>query len=318
MTAPLVSLCVPTLNRPVLFRRTLKSLVAQEFRDLEIIVVDNASQTEESRQAVEEMNDSRIRYHRHPTRIGMGANWNSAREMARGKYLAIFHDDDFYHPRAVLEMVERLEADPSLAFVHGATLHVDANEVPVNIQDHGWPDRVEGSEFLRRTALHPIQSMVEAQTVMARADAYRAAGPFLLDWIQATDSEMWLRLCQQGAVGFIRRPLVYVGLRPPSTALPGRLIAATEQARVGEAGAKFLKPWERRLARARQDIWLTEVAMWARRKGGTPAMIRQYLWPYLSPVARTAVGMGLDGPLDKVAQATTALLSERRRKAAER
>ena len=41
---------------------------------------------------------------------GLSANWNSARELATGKYVALFHDDDYYHRRCVFEMVERLEA----------------------------------------------------------------------------------------------------------------------------------------------------------------------------------------------------------------
>lgn len=316
---PLVSLCVPTLNRPVLFVRTLRSLLAQDYKNLEIIVVDNASDTEEVRHRVEEMNDPRVRYHRHTERIRVGANWNSALALATGKYVALFHDDDFYHRRCVLEMVERLEADPSLAFIHCVSLHVDANEIPLRIRDHGWDSRVEGSEFIRRTALIPHQSRVEAMTVMARANAYRAAGPFRNDWIQATDTDMWLRLAQQGAVGFIRHPLVYVGIRPPSVAFPKVLIAVREQAEVADMSYAFLtKEWERRLAKARKDIWLAETAMWAKKRGVAPSMIREYLWPHLTPIARRLLDTALDGPLDKVARQATALLVERRRREAER
>ncbi len=83
----------------------LRSLVDQEFRDFEIIVIDNHSEGNATERAVIEMSDPRIRYIRHATRVSMGENWNRGLEEARCDYVGIYHDHDYHHPSMVSEAV---------------------------------------------------------------------------------------------------------------------------------------------------------------------------------------------------------------------
>lgn len=294
---PLVSLCLPTLDRGPLLGRTLRSLAAQTFRDLEILVVDNASATDAAAVLVAELGDERVRYLRQPERVGMGTNWNRALAEARGTYVAVFHDDDVYDPGVVEAQVRRLEGDPALAFIHGPTRHVDESGKPLWICDHGWPARVPGVEFRRRMALHPKRSLVEAQTVMARASAYRAAGPFLEDWILATDAEMWLRLSRQGDVACLPEPMVEVRIRmaTSSDVTPRTIVQLWEKAEVADRMREELSGAERLLARARWDAVLARDLLVVATKG-TPevrAEARRRLVPRLDPVLRPAVDLAL-------------------------
>ncbi|MBD2448996.1 glycosyltransferase family 2 protein [Nostoc sp. FACHB-152] len=110
---PLVSVVIPTYNRPEYLKQAIASAVNQTYQNIEIIVSDNCS-PENPQAIIESFNDSRIRLWRHPKNIGMLPNQMHAFKMARGKYLASLHDDDMWNEDFVAKLVSTLEADPNL------------------------------------------------------------------------------------------------------------------------------------------------------------------------------------------------------------
>lgn len=109
----LVSVVVPTFNRPNYLRIALASAVAQSYRNLEIIVCDNAS-PEDPSGVIAEFKDSRIRLHRNPTNLGPTPNTLMGVEMATGRYLAILGDDDVWRPDFIATLMTPMEADPEI------------------------------------------------------------------------------------------------------------------------------------------------------------------------------------------------------------
>jgi glycosyltransferase involved in cell wall biosynthesis len=110
---PLVTVVLPTLNRPAYLEEALRSAVQQSYRNLEILVRDNASDRSTG-EVVRSFKDERIHYLRHPENIGMTANLLGGFRAARGKYVTTLHDDDFWQPEFLQEMVAVLEANPEL------------------------------------------------------------------------------------------------------------------------------------------------------------------------------------------------------------
>ncbi|KAB8314575.1 glycosyltransferase family 2 protein [Tolypothrix campylonemoides VB511288] len=114
---PLVSVIIPTYNRPDYLKQAITSAVKQTYRNIEIIVSDNCSP--ESPQAlVESFGDSRIRFFRQAKNVGMFANQMNAFKMAQGKYVASLHDDDMWNEDFLEKLVPPLEENPNaiLAF----------------------------------------------------------------------------------------------------------------------------------------------------------------------------------------------------------
>ncbi len=103
--APLVSVGIPTYNRPAGLQRTLQCLVDQTYNNLEIHVSDNCSDTPETEKIVREWQsrDPRIFYHRQPHNRGWDANFKSVLEKARGPFFFWAADDDEWHPDFVAE-----------------------------------------------------------------------------------------------------------------------------------------------------------------------------------------------------------------------
>lgn len=101
---PKVSIAIPTFNRAEYITRAVNSALIQSYKNIEVIVVDNAS-TDCTQSLVGEIADDRLRYHRHETNIGIGNNWQACLNLASGKYLLILSDDDYLHPNAIENLI---------------------------------------------------------------------------------------------------------------------------------------------------------------------------------------------------------------------
>jgi glycosyltransferase involved in cell wall biosynthesis len=111
---PLVSVITPTYNRPAYLKEALSSAVRQTYQNIEIVVSDNCS-PQNIQALVESFGDSRIRFSRNETNLGMIANTLKAFKMAKGKYVACLLDDDMWEEDYLAKLVPLLEANSNLA-----------------------------------------------------------------------------------------------------------------------------------------------------------------------------------------------------------
>ncbi|MEA5571604.1 glycosyltransferase family 2 protein [Calothrix sp. UHCC 0171] len=125
---PLVSIITPTYNRLGYLKEALASAVNQTYRNIEVIVSDNCS-PENPQALVESFADSRIRFSRNETNIGMFANTFKAFQMARGKYVAALLDDDVWEPDFLEKLIPPLEAHPDLSVAFCDHYIIDAQGV---------------------------------------------------------------------------------------------------------------------------------------------------------------------------------------------
>lgn len=95
--------------KALFFREALDSILAQTYKDFELIVVNDAS-PEDLDSIVRSYNDSRIRYYVNEKNIGgkdLVAQWNHCLEYAKGEYVILASDDDIYSP-LYLQMMDKL------------------------------------------------------------------------------------------------------------------------------------------------------------------------------------------------------------------
>ena len=116
MTARAFSILIPTYNRHDLLLQTIESVLAQEFDDYEVIVADDCS-TDRTRQAVEALDDNRIRYFRNLENLGYGRNLAANAGHATGEILFLLGHDDILLPGALTRTYEPFVADPEVVLV---------------------------------------------------------------------------------------------------------------------------------------------------------------------------------------------------------
>jgi glycosyltransferase involved in cell wall biosynthesis len=129
---PLVSIGVPVYNGEKYLPETLDSLLAQSFKDFEIVISDNASidhTPEICRQY--QAKDHRIRYFRNNHNVGAAANFNRVVELSCAP---LFHggaDDDLYQPQFLERCVDALKRDPGVILSHTRTKLVGDDGEPL-------------------------------------------------------------------------------------------------------------------------------------------------------------------------------------------
>jgi glycosyltransferase involved in cell wall biosynthesis len=102
----LVSVVIPTYNRPHQLMEAVSSVLGQTYPDLEIIVVNDHGVDVLDR--LREFKDGRILYHRNESNRGLAACRNIGVGLAHGRYICYLDDDDLYYPTHVETLVQAL------------------------------------------------------------------------------------------------------------------------------------------------------------------------------------------------------------------
>jgi glycosyltransferase involved in cell wall biosynthesis len=123
---PRVSLGLPVFNGEKYLAETLDAILAQTYRNFELIISDNASTdgTEAICRAYS-ANDGRIHYHRNETNLGLSKNYGRVFELSSGEYFKWVTYDDLLAPEYLDSCVEVLDSDPSVVVVHSKSYRID-------------------------------------------------------------------------------------------------------------------------------------------------------------------------------------------------
>jgi len=129
-TGPLVSVLVPTYNRPRYLAEALASIVGQTYEHFEAIVVNDGGVS--VRDVVDGFADPRLALIERAENRGVAASLNEAFDRARGTYVAYLGDDDLYYPHHLARLVETLQASPDCGVAY-----TDLYKVHCRIQPDG-------------------------------------------------------------------------------------------------------------------------------------------------------------------------------------
>jgi glycosyltransferase involved in cell wall biosynthesis len=137
MDNPLISIVVCTCNRAEMLKQTMETVFAQQYRPVEILIVDDGS-TDNTKELMESCGD-RVRYYRQENK-GIAATRTTACKLAIGEYIA-FQDDDLMSADRILNLYETLCKYPEAGFAVGNWAYIDAEgnltakKSKFNIQD---------------------------------------------------------------------------------------------------------------------------------------------------------------------------------------
>ncbi|HZD01746.1 MAG TPA: glycosyltransferase [Actinomycetes bacterium] len=198
MAAPLLSITMPTRNRPELFERALGSVVramAPVAEHVEVTVSDGSADEATGRVAQRLLTGwpGGHRYVRNRPPLELTANMNRAVELARGAWVQQLDDDDYLLPGAGVAMVNAIRAagPDEGVLVFGAEI-VDAAGVRRREQRFLRERYLAPREALRRLLRN--SSFVREPMVVVRRSALQREGLFDTTVGGPSDTEMWVRL----------------------------------------------------------------------------------------------------------------------------
>lgn len=123
---PRVSIGMPIYNGDKFLEETLDSILAQTFKDFELIISDNAS-TDRTEQICRTymMKDQRIRYSRNDKNFGASWNYNHVFQLSVGEYFKWAAADDLFASRLLHLCVDVLDQNPQVAVCYSRTIIID-------------------------------------------------------------------------------------------------------------------------------------------------------------------------------------------------
>lgn len=266
MTPPLVSVVIPAYNAAWCVRRAVDSVLAQDYRDFELLVVDDGS-TDDTASILAGYGDG-LRVVSKPNG-GLSSARNAGIAAAQGDYVGFLDADDWWLPAKLARQVELLEAQPELLFCSNTTqvFTPDGQRLP------DWRC-VTGSGSGSGSALECIFAVNahiagSGSAVLARRAAFTRAGGFDESLRSLEDIDMWMRLAALGGYACIDEPLAVI--EKSAASMSGNLdVMRTSAMRVMRKNRGLLP------AHLRGGFWrgayaamLSDYAKWAYRKGRT-------------------------------------------------
>lgn len=190
---PLVSVIVPTYNRKELLKETLESVLAQTFKNFELIVVDNFSNYDFFA-SINSLNDSRIRGFQNQNHGIIAVNRNFGMKQAQGKYIALCDDDDLWLPEKLEKQLEIFEKNKDILLVS-----TNASIFP-NIKSNSlglFSNKILSFDFVLSAPFSfSTQSKIITSSVLFKAEIIQKIA--LLDedrnLITVEDYDYWLRI----------------------------------------------------------------------------------------------------------------------------
>ena len=121
-----VSICIPAYNQTAYLKKTLNSILDQDFIDYEIIITDDTPD-DSVKNLIDEFDfRGKLRYFKNQSTLGTPENWNEAIRKAQGQYIKIIHHDDFFtYYHSLKEFVRMLDENPDSGFAFSSSLNLD-------------------------------------------------------------------------------------------------------------------------------------------------------------------------------------------------
>jgi glycosyltransferase involved in cell wall biosynthesis len=210
---PLLSAIVRTYDRPQLLARALDSLAAQQYRNLEAVVVNDAG-PDVSELLARYEGRLAIRYVRRERNGGLVAAVNDGVRAAQGTYVGYLDDDDLWYPDHAARLVEVLErTGAGVAYANCVAEYADVVDGTLVPREYAiFTDR----DFEKDAYLY--DNLATVHSYVHRRDLFERFGLFDEAMGAADDWEMWLRMTREIDFVHVDRVTVeYSWRRDPST-----------------------------------------------------------------------------------------------------
>ena len=194
-----VTVVIPTKDRPVLLRRTLGSVLAQQDVELQVVVVDDGSQAGAT-DFIHYLGDPRVRVLRNERSTGVARARNRGLDDVGTGWVAFLDDDDMWAPDKLAAQLGAARDLPGAQWVCGGAVTVD--------------ESLHVLAAMRPPPAGPVPTLLSynripggASGTIVRTDLAREAGGFDTELSNLADWEFWILLALRSPVACVDRPM---------------------------------------------------------------------------------------------------------------
>jgi glycosyltransferase involved in cell wall biosynthesis len=198
---PKVSVIIPVYNSEVSVAETLSSVIAQTYRDLEIIIVDDGS-TDNSIDICQQFPDERIKIV-HQKNRGLAGARNTGIRHAQGEFLAFIDSDDVWLSEKLEKHLLHFYNSPQVGVSFSRSQFIDDQSKPVGIYQMPKLTNITPEYLFCRNPIGNGSAVVIRREVLTaikfEANLYGEVEDFYFDdrFRQSEDIECWLRIALQ-------------------------------------------------------------------------------------------------------------------------
>jgi glycosyltransferase involved in cell wall biosynthesis len=209
---PLVSVVIPVYNHEAYVARAIESVLAQTYRNLQVIAIDDGS-TDGSMAVLRSFDDPRLEV-LHQRNRGAHHTLNRGIRLARGQYISVLNSDDVYDRGRLARFVAICERKPKVAACFS---HIDIIDGKGRVVGHidgpshnpSWrpPGRSSGDRHDPLIDLLGGNYLATTSNLFCRRSIVTALGPFR-SFRYAHDFDFFARLCSKHEIEMVERPLL--------------------------------------------------------------------------------------------------------------
>lgn len=203
---PKVSVITITFNREDFIGEAIESVLAQSYKDWELLIIDDAS-TDNTKSIVQAFidKDPRIKYFKNDANLGIARSRNKGLDLSQGKYIAPLDSDDIWLNNEKLQkQVDFLDKNLDYAMLGGGIIHID-----------------RGSRQMKKVLFPVYDSIIRniilqynpfpQSTLMYRKNIALKCGGYSTDYTVCDDYDLWLKMGTKQK--FTNIPQVLAGYR---------------------------------------------------------------------------------------------------------
>lgn len=216
---PLVSILIPTYNRPDFFIQALESCLNQTYKNIEIIICDDSTNDETLLRVQPYLNDfPQIIYEKNEKNLGQFANDLKCIELAQGEFINFLMDDDLFHPQKIEKMIDYFIKDENeeIKLVTSKRQLIDSEgnfledwiATKLLFDEDTVIDGIIVGEFLLKNIINLIG---EPTTVLFRKSALREPFGYFgnREYKCNVDLASWISMLSHGKMVYISESLSY-------------------------------------------------------------------------------------------------------------
>jgi len=217
-----ISICIPAYKRIDSLRRLLDSIAIQTYKQFEVVVTDDSPDNSVENLCKKYRNIFELKYFKNDKQLGTPENWNEGVRQARGEWIKIMHDDDwFLTDTALANFVKAAEDQPDKHFIFSAYTNI-------------FPDQTRNNILLNKRKLMFLQPNVNllSENVIGPPSVtlYKKSSELTFDsqlkWL--VDMDFYIQYLGRHQYHYIDQSLIAIGINDEQVTKSSFQVASVE------------------------------------------------------------------------------------------
>ncbi len=190
----MISIVLPTYNGSKYIRESINSIIAQTYKDWELIVIDDCS-TDDTNKIVSEYskNDSRVSIYKNETNQRLPKSLNIGFKKTKGDFLTWTSDDNIFKPNALERLVTELKSNPQVGLVFSAMEYID-----------GEGKKQEEKSYVPEDVSEIKYKNIVGACFMYSRRVYEEIGDYIPEKFLVEDYDYWIRISRKFELKYVK------------------------------------------------------------------------------------------------------------------